>query len=228
MKGYIYILKNPSFPDYVKIGYADDVEERLRQLNSSECTPFAFRVYATYEVNTRLMDKKIHSIIDKLNPKLRSIDEFNGQKRVREFYAMSAEDAYSIFEAIAEINDCTEKLKKWDVSAENIREEKIAEEVAEEISYQKQARSANFSFTECQIPVGAVLVHIDDENIHCTVVDDRRIEYNGEVMYITPFAKLVSGKDYITKGPKYLVEHFKYNGELLKDIENCVREQNAD
>ena len=63
-KGVIYILKNPSFPDYVKIGYADDVEERLRQLNSSECTPFAFRIYATYEVNTRLMDKKIHSIID--------------------------------------------------------------------------------------------------------------------------------------------------------------------
>ena len=112
-KGVIYILKNPSFPDYVKIGYADDVEERLRQLNSSECTPFAFRIYATYEVNTRLMDKKIHSIIDKLNPKLRSIDEFNGQKRVREFYAMSAEDAYSIFEAIAEINDCTDKLKKF-------------------------------------------------------------------------------------------------------------------
>ena len=67
-KGYIYILKNPSFPDYVKIGYADDVEERVKQLNSSECTPFAFRVYATYEVNSRLLDKKIHSIIDKLNP----------------------------------------------------------------------------------------------------------------------------------------------------------------
>ena len=71
------------------------MEERVKQLNSSECTPFAFRVYATYEVNSRLLDKKIHSIIDKLNPQLRSVDEYNGQKRVREFYAMSAEDAYS-------------------------------------------------------------------------------------------------------------------------------------
>ena len=44
-KGYIYILTNPSFPDYVKIGYADNVEARLKQLNSTECTPFAFRVY---------------------------------------------------------------------------------------------------------------------------------------------------------------------------------------
>lgn len=55
-KGYIYILTNPSFPDYVKIGYADNVNNRLQQLNNSECTPFAFRVYATYEVDSRLSD----------------------------------------------------------------------------------------------------------------------------------------------------------------------------
>lgn len=41
-KGVIYILTNPSFPEYVKIGYADDVEKRLSQLNRSECIPFAF------------------------------------------------------------------------------------------------------------------------------------------------------------------------------------------
>lgn len=84
-KGYIYILTNPSFPQYVKIGYADDVERRLDQLNRSECIPFAFRVYATYEVHSRLSDKKVHSIIDKLNPNLRSIDNFKGQKKQMKF-----------------------------------------------------------------------------------------------------------------------------------------------
>ena len=74
--GVIYILTNPSFPEYVKIGYADDIDKRLQQLNRSECIPFAFRVYATYEVNSRLSDLKIHSIIDKLNPNLRSIENF--------------------------------------------------------------------------------------------------------------------------------------------------------
>lgn len=57
-QGVIYILTNPSFPDYVKIGYADDIEKRLQQLNRSECIPFAFRVYATYEVNPRLSDRR--------------------------------------------------------------------------------------------------------------------------------------------------------------------------
>lgn len=51
--GYIYILTNPSFKDYVKIGYADNVEERVVQLNRTECTPFAFRIYATYKVSER-------------------------------------------------------------------------------------------------------------------------------------------------------------------------------
>ena len=31
-KGVIYILTNPSFPEYVKIGYADDIDKRLKQL----------------------------------------------------------------------------------------------------------------------------------------------------------------------------------------------------
>ena len=88
-KGVIYILTNPSFPEYVKIGYADDMNKRLKQLNRSECIPFAFRVYAIYEVSSRLSDLKIHSIIDKLNPNLRSVESFDGKQRIREFYAMS-------------------------------------------------------------------------------------------------------------------------------------------
>ena len=31
--GYIYVLTNPSFPEYVKIGYADNVDDRVAQLN---------------------------------------------------------------------------------------------------------------------------------------------------------------------------------------------------
>ena len=57
-KGVIYILTNPSFPDYVKIGYANDLERRLRQLNRAETIPFAFRAYAVYEVDKELTDKE--------------------------------------------------------------------------------------------------------------------------------------------------------------------------
>lgn len=78
-KGVIYILANPSFTEYVKIGYADGVNERLKQLNNSECFPFAFRIFATYEVKERLTDLKLHALIDQLNPNFRSIDEVGGK-----------------------------------------------------------------------------------------------------------------------------------------------------
>lgn len=171
-------------------------------------------MYATYEVDSRLSDLKIHAIIDKLNPNLRSIDNYNGKKRVREFYAMPAEDAYLILEAMAEIHNRADKLKKWPLSQDDI----IAEEIAEEVDQEKQARATNFSFSYYKIPIGAVLVHINNPDVTCKVVDDRRIEYNGETMYITPFAKMISGKEYISHGPKYLAEHFKYNEQLLKAI----------
>ena len=115
--GFIYILTNPSFPQYVKIGYATDVKQRLDELNRSTAVPFAFRVYATYEVDSALSDKKLHSILDKLNPELRSTEEVDGKRRIREFYAMTPEDAYSILEAIAEINDYRHRLKKWKATA---------------------------------------------------------------------------------------------------------------
>lgn len=135
-QGVIYILTNPSFPDYVKIGYADNIDRRLKELNRSECIPFAFRVYATYEVTTRLKDLKLHNLIDNLNPNLRSIETFNGQKRVREFYAMSPEDAYRILEAIAEINGSPEKLKLVEPSVED----KAAEDTAENIELESHRK----------------------------------------------------------------------------------------
>ena len=214
-KGVIYILKNPSFPNYVKIGYADNIENRLQQLNNSECTPFAFRVYATYEVNSRLSDLKIHSIIDKLNPDLRSIDNFNGKKRVREFYAMSAEDAYSILEAIAEIHNCVDRLKKWDLNSNEIR----AEEIAEQVQLEQKARHSIWTFDDWKIPNGAEIEYIKDSTIKCTVFNRRKLEFNGETFYMTPLARIISGNKSIVHGPGWFAQNFKYNGELIENIE---------
>ena len=156
-------MTNPSFPNYVKIGYADNIEERLQQLNRSECIPFAFRVYATYAVDSRLSDVKIHAIIDKLNPNLRAIENFNGRKRAREFYVMTPEDAYSILEAIAEIHGCVDKLKLIPPNKEGIE----AAEIAEDIEEQKKEKLTPFAFSLCQIPVGATIEYYNraDENL---------------------------------------------------------------
>ena len=128
-KGCIYILTNPSFPKFVKIGYADDVYLRLNQLNRSECVPYAFRLYAYYEVASRLTDMKLHAMIDRLNPNLRAIEDFNGKKRVREFYAMEAKEAYSILETIAELNGMQENLHLVKPTIEEVNAEEEAAEI---------------------------------------------------------------------------------------------------
>lgn len=124
--GYIYILTNPAFPQFVKIGFATDVSKRLHSLNSSPAVPYSFRVYAIYEVDKNLADLKIHSMIDKLNPSLRTIERMNGKKRVREYYEMSAQDAYSIFEAMAQLHGTEDRLKLIEPSEEEEQEEEDA------------------------------------------------------------------------------------------------------
>ena len=99
-KGFIYILTNPSFPDYVKIGYAHDVGKRLQQLNQSECIPFAFRVYALYEVEHVLADKQIHKLLDSLNPDLRSVVSIPIAARTRRCCADAGRRCWRFADAI--------------------------------------------------------------------------------------------------------------------------------
>ena len=219
VQGVIYILTNPSFPEYVKIGYADDMEQRLAQLNRSECTPFAFRVYATYEVPTRLTDMKIYAMIDKLNPSLRAIDTVEGKRRVREFYAMTAEDAYSLFEAMAEIHGTQDKLKR----AKPTKAQKQDEELAANIQEEAKERQAPFRFSMVNIPVGAELEFCnaasEKSGEKCIVADDRNVEFEGKVWSLSALARELSFDDNSTTkhsvaGPRY----FKYQGKWLNDI----------
>lgn len=208
--GVIYILTNPSFEAYVKIGYADDIERRLKELNRSECIPFAFRVYATYEVSSRLSDLKVHELIDTLNPNLRSIDTFGGQKRIREFYAMSAEDAYSILKAIAAINGLTDKLKRYSMTESERQDEENAEDIAE----QHMSRAANFTFSMCGIQIGEEIEYYNDSTIKCKVVSERKVLYQGKEYSLSALAKKLSGRKSSIAGPRY----FKYHGMWLNAI----------
>jgi len=212
--GYIYILTNPSFPQYVKIGYAADVKQRLDELNRSSAVPFAFRIYATYEVDSALSDKKLHSILDKLDPELRSKEEIDGKKRVREFYAMTPEDAFSILEAIAEINGYRSRLKKWKATANEQRDEALAQEIQEEARH----KAKPFTFSSCDIEEGETVEFFNSNNpnngVSAVVVDDKHVQYNGETWTLTSLAKEFLGTDSHTPGPDY----FMYKGKKINDI----------
>ena len=213
-KGVIYILTNPSFPEFVKIGYADDINRRLTELNKTECTPFAFRVYATYAVDERLSDLKIHNMIDRINPSLRSIDTINEKKRVREFFEMSAEDAFAMFEAMAEIHGTKHLLTKVKPDKKEAKEAETAEAVKE----RARERWSPFSFDLVQICPGSELefwyTTRQKSDVKCVVVDNKHIRYNDEIYTLTSLATKLLESKYSVAGPSY----FKYKGEWLNDI----------
>ena len=189
-KGVIYILTNPSFPDYVKIGYADDVEKRLKELNRSECIPFAFRLYAYYKVPRRLTDMKLHQMIDKLNPNLRSIEEFDGKTRKREFYNMNPADAYSILETIAQITGSEENLVLNEPSSKEMKDEEEAEKIR---TKRTSLPKLDWMIEQGIVSVGDKICVISHPNEVATIVDGKHVKYKGETMSMNVFGCKVTG-----------------------------------
>lgn len=190
--GVIYILTNPSFPDYVKIGYADDVKKRLKALNRSECIPFAFRLYAYYQVPRRLTDMKLHQMIDKLNPHLRSIEEFDGKTRKREFYNMTPADAYSILETIAQINGLEENLVLVEPSSRQIKDEEEAEEIRMKKNHTSLPK-LDWMIEQGILKAGDKICVISNPNEVATIVDGNHVEYKGQLMAAHKFGTTVTG-----------------------------------
>lgn len=190
--GVIYILTNPSFPDYVKIGYADDVQKRLKELNRSECIPFAFRLYAYYKVPRRLTDMKLHQVIDKLNPNLRSIEEFDGKTRKREFYNMSAAAAYSILETIAQITGSEGNLALVEPSAKEVKDDEEAGEIRTKRTQTKLPK-LDWMIEQGLVKPGDKICVISHPKEAATIIDGKHVEYKGETMSANVFGCKVTG-----------------------------------
>lgn len=212
--GYIYLMTNPSMPDWVKIGYSEDVDERLRELNSYPATPLAFRVYAKYPVPKPLADKDLLKFIDILNPDLRSRDEIDGRTRTREFVSLSAEDAFEVLRCMAAIHGREDMLERCEMSVDEKKDEVVA----------RKARRPNFSFARCNIPPGSVLEFWPDKKtnsgITCIVVGDSSVDLNGTTYSLSGLAQKLKGKPSLD-GPLY----FKYNGRWLTDIRDDIERE---
>lgn len=213
--GVIYILTNPSFPQYVKIGYANNLERRLKELNRSEALPYAFRAYAVYETEHRLTDKALHNLIDQLNPDLRAIETFNGKTRTKEFFEMSPEEAYAILEAIARISGTENRLHRVKPTGEQAEEAREADEAREH-----PERRAPFRFSMVGLKPGDQVVYASDPSIVATVVDDRHIAYGDITTSLSGLAKKIEGKGALA-GPHF----FTYEGELLSDRRDRMESQ---
>lgn len=222
-KAYVYIMTNQGIPDYVKIGYATDLERRRKELSKSSSSPFSFKIYAYYEINEKdrseldrdtketKEDLIIHKLIDTINPDLRAIDKDEHTKR--EFFKISPETAYEILESMAAFAHTSDSLHRVGPNGKINKVQAEKEEQSNEEKTEK-GRRGPFSFAECGIEPGSIIILKDNPEITAKVIDDKRVECNGVVGTTSQLARDILGKNHNVQGPVYWI----YNGKLLDDI----------
>lgn len=86
--GWLYVITNPSWPDWVKIGVTRDLSARLSTYNTGSPYPevdYRFFSYIFHE-NARFIEKEIHT----------SLSDLTGNSHSNEWYRMKPDDAYSM------------------------------------------------------------------------------------------------------------------------------------
>lgn len=225
-KGIVYILINPCLDGWVKIGVTErnDIDRRLKELNTPTNLPLSYRCYATYEVEQPLeVEKRIHSIIDRIDDTLHAREQLeNGRIREREFFKISPETAYGIFKDIAALRNDTDNLKLYRPTQEQSQEEEIAE---------ARTKRSNNSFKLLNIDVGEEISFLHDENIVAKVVNDKnKIEYEREIYSVTALARKLLierhgwSEDLHVNGWKY----FTKNGLTLSDLRDRIKNEESD
>jgi len=165
--GIVYVLSNPAFDNYVKVGRTIDLEQRLKQLDNTS-VPLPFRCVFAIEVDDEIaVEKLVHQAF--ADVRVRSS---------REFFEI---DAQRVIAALKLTNgkDVTPKSD-------------IAED-AESIAALERTvgKRKTYTFNDAEVVIGDMLTYSKDESITAKVVADKKIEFEGEVVSLSKAALIL-------------------------------------
>ncbi|MHC8508221.1 MAG: GIY-YIG nuclease family protein [Rhodospirillales bacterium] len=194
MSGIVYILTNPEMRGLVKIGKTDNLEQRLRELYKTS-VPVPFECHFACEVeNPDTVEKQLHEAFG---------DHRINQKR--EFFRISPERVKAAL-ALAPAKDVT--------PGSDIVEDEIAAEALEN----SRRRRPLFRFLDLNIQKGAKLQFIRNESYTCCVVDDRKVEFEGQEDFLSPVTvDLLNSKFGTNRKTAQGPDYWLYKGELLTE-----------
>ena len=194
MPNIVYILTSESMPGLVKIGLTtDSVEARITRLSTHSGVPLPFECYCAAEVKDCARREKIlHQLFSegRVNPK-------------REFFRIDPEKVVLAI-GIGDFKEITPGT-----GAIDLEEQAALEKV--------KARRPRLKLDALGIKLGDVLALSRDENITAIVVEDGKVNFQGEVLSLSAAAlKALHGLGYSTpaaSGPGY----WMFDGELLDE-----------
>jgi len=197
-EGIVYILTNEAMPGYVKIGKTmTSVTQRIRELDNTSL-PYPFECfYAARVANMDRVERLVH-------------DAFadNRVSRRREFFTIDPERVKSAIQ-LAELEDVTPAEVEGVVDAEA----PAALETA-------RTRRRRLPLSALGILPGTVLAFAGDPEVTCTVVDDRKVMFEGEVTSLSRSALTVLHR----KGYEWSTVngwgHWQHQGRTLSELWN--------
>lgn len=167
----VYVLSNPAFDRYVKVGRTIDLEQRLRQLDNTS-VPLPFRCEFAVEVADEVeAERLVHQAF--ADVRVRSS---------REFFEIEPQRVI----AALKLTGGKDVTPKEDVAEDAEGIEALERTVAKRRSY---------SFDDAHVTVGDVLVYTRDESVTATVVADKKIEFEGEVTSLSRAALTLLHRD---------------------------------
>ena len=165
--GIVYVLSNPAFDNYVKIGRTIDLEQRLKQLDNTS-VPLPFRCVFAIKVDDEVaVEKLVHQAF--ADVRVRSS---------REFFEI---DAQRVIAALRLTNG-EDVTPKSDIAEDAESIEALERTVAKRKTY---------SFADAKVDVGDVLSYSKDDSITATVVADKKIEFEGETTSLSKAALIL-------------------------------------
>jgi len=162
--GIVYVLSNPAFDNYVKVGRTIDLEQRLKQLDNTS-VPLPFRCVFAVEVDDEIaVEKLVHQAF--ADVRVRS---------TREFFEIDAQRVISALK-LTNGKDVTPK--------EDIAEDEESIEALE----RTVAKRRSYSFSDAHVNVGDVLTYSKDDAVIATVVAEKKVEFEGEIVSLSKAA----------------------------------------
>ena len=164
--GIVYVLTNEAMPGYVKVGKTStSVTQRIKELDNTSL-PYPFECfYAARVADMDAAERLVH-------------DAFADQRvtRRREFFTIDAERVRSAIK-LAELEDVTPS------------EDDLVEDKEDRAALDRaKNRRGKASFGIIDIEPGTVLSFSKDPEMTCIVVDDKKVEFEGEITSLSASA----------------------------------------
>ena len=197
MTNVLYVLTNQAMPGLVKIGMTTtSVEQRMRELDSTG-VPLPFECFAAWQVaDAAKAEKALHVAF--------------GDHRIRdrrEFFRISPDKPTAILKAFGEL-DVTPR-------------DDVVDDVEDLRALDKaRSRRPRFSFDMVQVPLGATLHSVFDDDVTCQVAENNKVLFRGELHSLSNSALIIANETGRNWKNLAGTDYWKYEDETLANLRN--------